>query len=85
MAVSNDSQEDMDALRERNGITFPMISDTSLEIINGYGVREAGKGARPAVYVIDRGPVVFARVGANAADRPTTEQILKGIRAGKAR
>jgi peroxiredoxin len=85
VAVSNDSQEDMDALRARHGLTFPMISDTALEIINGYGVREAGKGARPAVYVINRGPVVFARVGANAADRPTTEQILEGVRAGKAR
>ena len=85
VAISNDSEKDTTALRDRLGITFPMISDPDLSIIRGYGVREGNKGARPATFVIDRGPIVFAKVGENAADRPTTQEILDAVRTAQAR
>jgi len=82
VAISADEPRDLDALRERLALTFPLVSDASLAIAEAYGVREKGEDlSLPATLVVGPKRVVrFARVGKNPIDRPAVDEILAVLR-----
>ena len=63
-------------------LRYPVLSDVQREYIGRYGVLHPKEGiARPSLFVIDReGMIRWKYVGANAADRPTTAEVLAELR-----
>ena len=58
-----------------------MIADADLGITRAFGAVEPGKAhPRPATYVLapDR-KVLWRHVGANASDRPSSDEILSAL------
>ena len=58
-----------------------MLADPDLSITRAYGVVEAGTSHPcPATFVLDENRrVVYRHVGANAADRPTIDDVLGAL------
>ena len=65
------------------GLTFPVLSDSSRTYIRAYDVLHPQEGiARPSLFVLDRDGVVrWQHVGMSAADRPALGDVLEQLRA----
>ena len=87
LAISSESPERAQAAIIEHGLTFEVLCDESLTVIDRYGVRHTDEPdgrriARPSIFLIDRAGVVrFAHVGENANDRPTVAHVLLAIEA----
>lgn len=82
IAISADSPSEQAGLRERFGLTFPMLWEGARQIAASYGVRqEGGSWALPATFVVEAdGTISFVHVGADAVDRPSIEDLLRALR-----
>jgi peroxiredoxin len=82
IAISADNASDSAALKEKLGLTFPLLSDADLKIATAYGVRQADlDAALPALFVVGAdGKVRWERIGDNPADRPTPAELLQALR-----
>jgi len=84
-AISVDSIEDSAAFNDQWRFPFPLLSDTSLKLIDAYGIRHPnGHGvydiARPTVVILDPHHVIrFKYVGTSPVDRPTDNEIISAI------
>jgi peroxiredoxin len=80
-AVSSDPPEKLQALASYAHLTFPLLSDTTLAVINAYGVRdERYPIAHPTALVIDRkGIVRYAREDLDYRVRPAPEELLAAL------
>jgi len=84
-AISVDSIEDSAQFNDQWRFPFPLLSDTSLKLIDAYGIRHPnGHGvydiARPTVVILDPHRVIrFKYVGTSPVDRPTDNEILSAI------
>lgn len=91
VAVSSEEAEKGRDLLQRLKLPFVVLSDTALEAIDRYGVRdvspsEATKArgisqlSKPSAFIIDGAGIVRYRyVGKNAADRPKNEELLRAL------
>lgn len=91
VAVSSEKVEKGKELLKRLNLPFKLLSDTKLEGIDAYGVRNddvpevlRAKGitsmAKPSAFIIDeRGIIRYKYVGTNAKDRPKNEDLLKAL------
>lgn len=64
------------------GYPYPVLADTDHAVSEAYGVYNLfnDKRAAPSVFVVDeRGLVIWAYVGKNANDRPSTQKILNQL------
>lgn len=77
-----DSQSWLDELDEEEKLTFPVLSDTSLQVARAYGVYDhAHQMALPALIVVgaDDGAVRWKRISDSIADRPDWEVIRDAL------
>lgn len=88
LAVSVDPPEMNRRLAERLGLTFPLLTDHSLEAMDRFGLRhEAGGRAgqdifRPAVFILDEtGRIVWRKLTDDWRVRVRPEEILKELQA----
>jgi peroxiredoxin len=92
VAVSGEEVEKGKTLLQKLNLPFVLLSDTSFEAIDRYGVRnpivhdalkERGisKLPKPSAFVIDgTGIVRYRYIGKNAPDRPKNEDLLRALR-----
>ena len=92
MAVSSEEVEKGREFLKKLNLPFILLSDTKLEGIDRYGVRDPNpheklkaRGitqlSKPAAFIIDEtGVVRYKYVGKDASDRPRNEDLLKAIR-----
>ncbi len=77
VAVSVDSCESSEALRNQLSLPFPILCDTGRRVVKDwdiYNSRERGGIAKPAVFVIDRNQVVrYASVDSVSTRVPSIE------------
>lgn len=80
-AISVDSPEDSQQLRERLSLEFPLLTDATLATIRAYGLEHVGKDMSiPATFVIDQAGVVRYRyAGEHPADRPALAAVLAAL------
>lgn len=87
VAISSDPPADGARLRERLGLTFPVLSDPGLEAIDAYGVRhasghpmEGGDIARPAAFLVDRdGHIVWRELTDDWRVRLRPQRVLEVV------
>ena len=83
VAISPDSVEQNTKVIQQLGLTFPILSDSSLEATDAFGLRHAdaspygGDLPRPATYIVDAGTVRWRRVTDNWRVRPRPDDILR--------
>ena len=79
LAISVDPTATAKQMKERNNLTFPLLSDVNRETIKAYDVLNAAANiAKPAVFVLDSaGGVAWKYVGADKADRPSADKVLE--------
>jgi len=81
-AISVDTIEDSAHFTQEWRFPFPLLSDTRLQVIDAYGLRNPngheGKDiSHPAVIIIDSGKMVrYKYVGKTPMDRPSDDEIL---------
>ena len=70
-------------LAERIGVSFPLLSDPGLQLIDAYGVRhgqgrgrDAGNIARPAIFIVRDGKVAWRTLTDNWRIRPGSDALL---------
>jgi peroxiredoxin len=82
VGVSNEPGEAGTALKEKLGLGFELYSDPELQVITRWGVDDPGQNmSRPATFIIEPGGgIAYAKVGENAADHPTVEQLLIALK-----
>ena len=87
VAISVDSPEVSRDLAQKNGFTFPFLSDPNVEAIRAYDLVHAGAGedggdiARPAEFLVDStGTVRWVNLTENYWIRMTPEQILEAAK-----
>jgi len=92
VAVSGEEVEKGKALLQKLHLPFVLLSDTSFEAIDRYGVRNTtvpeplkergiSQLPKPSAFVIDgTGIVRYKYVGKNAPDRPKNEDLLRALR-----
>ena len=83
IAVSVDDAARAETLREEFGIKFPLLCDTSREVVKKYGLLNSGeKGgiAFPASFVIDSKRVVRFRALEEVVSRVSVDQLLELVR-----
>ncbi len=83
VAISVDDAARAEPCRQDLGIKFPLLCDTSREVIKKYGLLNSGeKGgiAFPASFVIDRERVVRFRALEEMASRVSVDQLLGLVR-----
>ncbi len=84
VGVSADKPEVQQRFIEKFNLTFPMISDTSKEIITAYGAREVlGVTAKRTTFLIDPDGVV-AHVWTAVKVKGHAEDVLAKVRAAHA-
>lgn len=87
LAISVDPPEDSRPIVESYGLTFPLLSDPDLRVIDAYGLRHPDGGldgdiARPAVFVLDReGRIAWRDLTDNWRVRVRPERLLDELRA----
>ena len=84
VAISVDDAARAETLRQEFGIKFPLLCDTSREVVKKYGLLNSGeKGgiAFPASFVIDRARVVRFRALEEVVSRVSVDQLLDLVRA----
>ena len=83
IAISVDDAARAEPVRQELGIKFPLLCDTSREVVKKYGLLNSGeKGgiAIPASFVVDRSRVVRFRALEDVASRVTIDQLLELVR-----
>jgi peroxiredoxin len=83
VAISVDDAARAEPVRQELGIKFPLLCDTSREVVKKYGLLNSGeKGgiAFPASFVIDREREVRFRALEDVASRVSVDQLLKLVR-----
>ena len=83
VAISVDDAARTEPVRQELGIKFPLLCDTSREVVKKYGLLNSGeKGgiALPASFVIDRERVVRFRALEAVASRVSVDQLLELVR-----
>jgi peroxiredoxin Q/BCP len=83
VAISVDDAARAEPVRQELGIKFPLLCDTSREVVIKYGLLNSGeKGgiALPASFVIDRERVVRFRALEAVASRVSVDQLLELVR-----
>ena len=83
VAISVDDAARAEPVRQELGIKFPLLCDTSREVVKKYGLLNSGeKGgiAFPASFVIDRDRVVRFRALEDVASRVSVDQLLELVR-----
>ena len=83
VAISVDDAARTETVRQELGIKFPLLCDTSREVVKKYGLLNSGeKGgiALPASFVIDRDRVVRFRALEQVASRVSVDQLLELVR-----
>ena len=83
VAISVDDAARAEPVRQELGIKFPLLCDTSREVVKKYGLLNSGeKGgiAFPASFVIDREQVVRFRALEEVASRVSVDQLLELVR-----
>jgi len=91
VAVSGEEVEKGKGLLQKLHLPFFLLSDTSFEAIDRYGVRDENLSEhvrargitrlpKPSAFVIDRtGIVRYRYIGKNAPDRPKNEDLLRAF------
>ena len=80
VAISVDDAARTEPVRQELGIKFPLLCDTSREVVKKYGLlnsREKGGIALPATFVIDRERIVRFRALEDVASRVSVDQLLE--------
>jgi peroxiredoxin len=87
VAISVDTPEESQNLREQSGYTFTFLSDPKAEVIRRYDLLHAGGGengrdiARPAEFLVDRSGVVrWVNMTENYFVRARPEQIMEAAK-----
>jgi peroxiredoxin len=83
VAISVDDAARAEPVRQELGIKFPLLCDTSREVVKKYGLLNSGeKGgiAFPASFVIDRERVVRFRALEEIASRVNVDHLLELVR-----
>jgi peroxiredoxin len=83
VAISVDDAARAEPVRQELGIKFPLLCDTSREVVKKYGLLNSGeKGgiALPASFVINRERVVRFRALEAVASRVSVDQLLELVR-----
>jgi peroxiredoxin len=83
VAISVDDAARAEPVRQELGLKFPLLCDTSREVVKKYGLLNSGeKGgiAFPASFVIDRNRVVRFRALEEMASRISVDQLLGLVR-----
>lgn len=83
VAISVDDAARAESVRQELGLKFPLLCDTSREVVKKYGLLnsvEKGGIAFPASFVIDRGRVVRFRALEDVASRVNVDQLLELVR-----
>ena len=83
VAISVDDAARAESIRQEMGVKFPLLCDTSREVVKKYGLLNSGeKGgiAFPASFVIDRNRVVRFRALEEMASRVSVDQLLELVR-----
>jgi peroxiredoxin len=83
VAISVDDAARTETVRQELSIKFPLLCDTSREVVKKYGLLNSGeKGgiALPASFVIDRDRVVRFRALEQVASRINVDQLLELVR-----
>jgi peroxiredoxin len=83
VAISVDDAARSEPLREELGLKFPLLGDTTREVVKAYDLfnrREKGGIAFPAAFVIDRERVVRFRALEEVASRVNVEELLALVR-----
>jgi peroxiredoxin len=85
VAISADTAADSRALRDRLGLSFPLLSDPDVAVAAAYGVAMRGQDiAVPSTFVVmPNREITWKYVGENAADRPAAELLLEHLPAGR--
>ncbi len=86
MAVVSDPVKTNRGLRDRLGLTFPVLADPLRKVIKAYGVYDPGNDiAWPALVLVARdGRVRWRHVTDNYRKRLTTAEVLRRVGAGPA-
>jgi peroxiredoxin Q/BCP len=83
VAISVDDAARAETVRQELGIKFPLLCDTSREVVKKYGLlnsEEKGGISFPASFVIDRDRVVRFRALEQVASRVSVDQLLELVR-----
>ena len=83
VAISVDDAARSEPCRQELGIKFPLLCDTSREVVKKYGLLntdEKGGIAFPASFVIDRERVVRFRALEEMASRVSVDQLIELVR-----
>ncbi|SDA28209.1 peroxiredoxin Q/BCP [Ruminococcus sp. YE71] len=84
LGVSKDSVASHKRFEEKNGLPFPLLSDTELEVITAYDVRRKDKDGQPlsglirSTYLIDEEGVIVKAFGAVKA-KENPEQMMNEL------
>lgn len=80
--VSNDTPEKLEALRQKEGLSFPLLLDRDLAITARYGLLNE-KGTLPdptALVIAPDGEIVYLRVDENVVDRPEPSELAEALK-----
>lgn len=74
--------EDIDKMRTKTGVTFPLYADPDRSTVKAWGVHDPENDiSLPATFVVDaQGTIVFRYVGDSPPDRPLIEDIIGTLR-----
>jgi peroxiredoxin len=87
VAISVDEAKRSQAMRERLGLNFPLLSDPDVAVAAAYGVAMKGQDlAIPAMFIVMPNREVFWKyVGENPSDRPPDEVMFEQLMLALAR
>jgi peroxiredoxin len=91
VAVSVDSVELNRGVRDRLGLSFPVLSDPELVAVDAFGLRHTGGNpfaepplspdiSRPAIYVIDGGTIRWRDLSDSYRVRVDPDDVLAALR-----
>jgi peroxiredoxin len=87
-AISPQTQEKNSAFKAKREIPFPILDDSALEVIRGWGLEDELDPVQehipyPTTYIIDKGGRVhWRRLGQRPDDRPTPGEIMAALPKG---
>jgi peroxiredoxin len=81
VAISVDPPERSEALAERLGVRFPLLSDVDLKVARAYGVEDGENGiAWPAVFIVGRdGTIKWRSLAEVYTARPASAVIVEAL------
>ena len=79
VAISVDPMDVSTRMRERHGLTFPLLSDVNAEVIRAYDVfNPLARISKPATFVLDGDGIIrWRKIGEHLADRPLAATVLE--------